>query len=105
MGECSSMKPAGLFFAALFVVTACGYSCFAADDQPLPQSGADGFVFCSDPAKDQPVPLYVGYCKKRQVGTLNCGEKVEVLSRQDDMLRISLGERGPRGQTRTNLVP
>jgi len=46
----------------------------------------------------------VGYCKKRQIGTLNCGEKVEVLSRQDDMLRVSLGETGPRGQMRTNLV-
>ncbi|MGB8012901.1 MAG: energy transducer TonB [Terriglobales bacterium] len=99
------MKPARLFFAAFFVVTTCGYSCLAAEDQPLPRSGADGFVFCSDPAKDQPVPIYVGYCKKRQIGTLNCGEKVEVLNRQDDMLRISLGERGPRGQRRTNLVP
>jgi len=99
------MKPASPFFAALLVVTACGYSCFAADDQSLPRSGADGFVFCSDAAKDQPVPLYVGYCKKRQIGTLSCGEKVEVLNRQDDMLRISLGESGPRGQRRTNLVP
>jgi len=99
------MKPATLFLAALLVVTACGCVCFAADDQPLPPSGVAGFVFCPASANDQPVPLYVGYCKKRQIGTLNCGEKVEVLSRQDDMLRISLGEVGPRGQRRANLVP
>jgi TonB family protein len=103
------MKPASLFFAALFVVMACGCSCLAADDpsddQPLPRSGVAGFVFCPASANEQPVPLYVGNCKKRQVGTLNCGEKVEVLSRHDDMLRISLGETGPRGQRRTNLVP
>ena len=105
MGECPSMKSATLFLAAFFVVTVCGYSCFAADDQPLPPSGVEGFVFCPASANDQPVPLYVGYCKKRQIGTLNCGEKVEVLSRQDDMLRISLGEVGPRGQRRANLVP
>ncbi|MGA9528342.1 MAG: energy transducer TonB [Terriglobales bacterium] len=101
------MKPAHLILAALFVVTACAYPCLAADDQPLPsaQHGVDGFVFCPESASDQPVPLYIGYCKKRQVGTLNCGEKVEVLSRQDDMLRISLGEVGPRGQMRANLAP
>jgi len=99
------MKRVCLFFAVGFVLVACGHSCFAADDQPLTRSGPDGFVFCSDSARDQPVPLYVGFCKKHQVGTLNCGEKVEVLSREGDMLRISLGERGPRGQRRTNLVP
>jgi TonB family protein len=107
MGEFPSMKSARLFLAALFAVAACAYSCFAADDpsMPLPQSGVEGFVFCPKSANDQPVPLYVGYCRKRQVGTLNCGEKVEVLTRQDDMLRISLGEVGPRGQRRANLVP
>ena len=104
MGECPSMKPVCLCFAAFFIVTACTYSSFAADDQPLARSGVEGFVFCPESAKDQPVPLYVGFCRKRQVGTLNCGEKVEVLNRQDDMLRISLGETGPRGQMRTNLV-
>jgi TonB family protein len=90
------MKPPSLFFAVLFVVTACGYSCFAAQDQPLPRSGVEGFVFCSDPAKDQPVPIYQGICRRRQVGTLNCGEKVEVQSRHDDLLRIASAERPPR---------
>jgi TonB family protein len=90
------MKPACLYFAVFLVVAAIGCFCFAADDQPLPQSGVEGFVFCSASANEQPVPLYVGYCKKRQIGTLNCGEKVEVLSRQDDMLRIASTARGPR---------
>ena len=103
------MKPAFVVFAAFFVVTACASSSFAADDQLAPDQRfqrfqADGFVFCPESARDQPVPLYVGFCKKRQIGTLNCGEKVEVLSRESDMLRISLGETGPRGQRRTNLV-
>ena len=104
MGECPSMKPVCLFFAFVFVLAAYGCTCFAADDQPLARSGVEGFVFCPASANDQPVPLYVGYCRKRQIGTLNCGEKVEVLSREGDMLRISLGETGPRGQRRTNLV-
>jgi TonB family protein len=99
------MKPSSLFFAVFLIVAASGCFCFAADDQLLPRSGVEGFVFCPVSANDQPVPLYVGYCKKRQVGTLNCGEKVEVLARQDDMLRISSGERGPHGVMRTNLVP
>jgi TonB family protein len=99
------MKPPCLFFAILVGVTAYACSCFAADDQSPPPSGVEGFVFCPASTNDQPVPLYVGNCRKRQVGTLNCGEKVEVLSRDDDMLRISLGETGPRGQRRTNLVP
>lgn len=90
------MKPASLFWAVFLTVGASGCFCFAADDQPLPRSGTDGFVFCSDPAKNQPVPIYVGICRKRQVGTLNCGEKVEVLSRHDDLLRIASAERPPR---------
>jgi TonB family protein len=99
------MKPARLVLAAFFIVTACASSSFAADDEAVIRSGVEGFVFCPKSANDQPVPLYVGNCKKRQIGTLNCGEKVEVLNRQDDMLRVSLGETGPRGQRRTNLVP
>jgi len=103
------MKPLRLCFATFLILTACPYSSFAADlaadDLPLARSGVGGFVFCPASANDQPVPLYVGYCKKHQVGTLNCGEQVEVLSREADMLRISLGETGPRGQRRTNLVP
>ena len=105
MGEFPSMKPACLCFAIFLIVAASGRFCFAADDQRLPRSGVEGFVFCAASANDQPVPLYVGYCKKRQIGTLNCGEKVEVLNRQDDLLRISSGETGPRGIRRTNLVP
>jgi TonB family protein len=104
MGECPSMKPAFVVFAAFFVITACASSPLAADEPAVIRSGVEGFVFCPESAKDQPVPLYVGFCKKRQIGTLNCGEKVEVLNRQDDMLRISTGETGPRGQRRTDLV-
>ena len=98
MGEFPSMKPACLFVAALLVATACAYSCFAADDQlqPLPKHGVEGFVFCPASANDQPVPIYIGMCRKIQVGTLNCGEKVEVLSRYDDLLRIASDERPPR---------
>jgi len=104
MGECPSMKPICLIFAVLLVVAVCGYLCLAADDLPPAPSGVEGFVFCAASSNDQPVPLYVGFCKKRQIGTLNCGEKVAVLNRQGDMLRISLGETGPRGQRRTNLI-
>jgi len=99
------MKPVCVICVAVFVFTMCSYLCFGADDQPLARSGVEGFVFCPAAANDQPVPLYVGFCKMHQVGTLNCGEEVEVLSREADMLRISLGETGPRGQRRTNLVP
>jgi len=91
-------------FVILFAVSAYAHSCFAADpaaafapaDEQPARSAVDGFVFCSDPGKDQPVPVYVRLCNKRQVGTLNCGEKVEVLSRHDDMLRIASSERPPR---------
>jgi TonB family protein len=97
------MRSLRLFLALLFATTSYGHSCFAADffadfdkdDQLTASGGAAGFVFCSDPAKDQPVPVFVRLCNKRQVGTLNCGEKVEVLSRHDDMLRIASSERPP----------
>lgn len=95
------MKSLRLYLAVLFVVGACAHCCFAQPDQSFPQRfRADGFVFCSEPAKDQSAPIYVGLCTKRQVGTLNCGEKVEVLSRHEDMLTIAFSERPPR-----RLVP
>jgi len=95
------MKLLRLLLTAFFAVTVCLHFCFAQENQTFPQRfRADGFVFCPDPAAGQPVPVYVGLCNKRQVGTLNCGEKVEVLSRHDDMLAISSSERPPR-----RLVP
>jgi TonB family protein len=97
------MKSLRLPLAVLFAFSAYAHACFAADAaaafvdnaQPPVHTAVDGFVFCSDPAKDQPVPVFVRLCNKRQVGTLNCGEKVEVLARHDDMLRISSDERVP----------
>ena len=94
------MRSLRLLLAIVFAVAAYANPSFAADfvtdDQPPANAGAAGFVFCSDAAKDQPVPVYVRLCNKRQVGTLNCGERVEVLSRHDDMLRIASSERPPR---------
>jgi TonB family protein len=89
------MKRAGLHFAVSLIVAASGYY-FAAEDQPLPRSGVEGFVFCSGSVSGQAVPLYVGICRKRQVGTLNCGEKVVVLSRHETLLRIQSDESPPR---------
>jgi TonB family protein len=65
------------------------------DGQPPVASGPDGFVFCSDHDNSQPVPLY-GRCRKRQIGSLNCGEKVTVVARSDDTLKILLPGRFPR---------
>jgi TonB family protein len=92
------MKSLRLLLAVLVAVSAHAHPCFAADpatDSPSTHSAVDGFVFCSDPAKDQPVPVYVRLCNKRQVGSLACGEKVEVLARHDDMLRVLSDERPP----------
>lgn len=89
------MKSACLLAVALFVM-ACAHSALASDGQLPARFRADGFVFCSDPAKDQPVPVYVRICNKRQIATLNCGEKVQVLSRLNDMLTIASSERPPR---------
>jgi len=68
----------------------------ALDGQFPVASRPDGFVFCSGHDKGQSVPLY-GRCPKRQIGSLNCGEKVRVVARNGDVLRIiPASERAPR---------
>jgi TonB family protein len=62
--------------------------------QTLATSRPDGFVFCSE-HDAQPVPLY-GRCRRRQIGSLNCGEKVTVDARSDDMLRVLVAGGFPR---------
>ncbi|MGD0416785.1 MAG: energy transducer TonB [Terriglobales bacterium] len=81
------MKSA-LFLVAVFCVATAGSLLSQALDGQSPVSPRlDGFVFCSDHDNGQPVPLY-GRCRKRQIGSLNCGEKVTVVARSDDMLKV-----------------
>jgi len=90
------MRLLRLLLALLFAASSYPHACFAQDDQPSAHNPVDGFVFCPDPDKDRPEPVYAGFCRRLQVGTLNCGEKVEVLSRHEEMLRIVSPERRPR---------
>ena len=81
------MNPMSLLVAVFCVVTAGSLLSQSLDGQSPVAPRPDGFVFCSDHDKGQPVPLY-GRCRKRQIGSLNCGEKVTVVARSDDMLKI-----------------
>ena len=86
-----------LLFAAVFCVATVGSLLSQVLDGQSPVAPRpDGFVFCSDHDNGQPVPLY-GRCQKRQIGSLNCGEKVKVVARNGDVLRIiPASERAPR---------
>jgi TonB family protein len=95
MGEFPSMKSVPLLVAVFCVATAGSLLSQALDGQPPVAPRPDGFVFCSDHDNGQPVPLY-GRCRKRQIGSLNCGEKVTVVGRSDDMLRVLLSGGFPR---------
>jgi hypothetical protein len=81
--------------AVFCVATAGSLLSQALDGQSPVAPRPDGFVFCSDHDNGQPVPLY-GRCRKRQIGSLNCGEKVTVVARSDDMLRVLLAGGFPR---------
>jgi TonB family protein len=89
------MKTAPLLVAVFCVATAQSLLSQTLDGQSPVATGPDGFVFCSDHENGQPVPLY-GRCRKRQIGSLNCGQKVTVVARSDDMLRVLLSGRFPR---------
>src|SRR5208337_2612540 len=95
MGESPSMKSAPLLVAVFCVAAAGSLLSQALDGQSPVAPRPDGFVFCSDHDKGQPVPLY-GRCRKRQIGSLNCGEKVTVVARSGDMLRVLLPAGFPR---------
>jgi len=90
------MKSVLLFVAVFCVATAGSLLSQVLDGQSPVAPRPDGFVFCSDHDNEQPVPLY-GRCQKRQIGSLNCGEKVTVVARNGDVLRIiPASERAPR---------
>jgi TonB family protein len=89
------MKSVPLLVAVFCVATAGSLWSQALDGQSPAAPRPDGFVFCSDHDNGQPVPLY-GRCRKRQIGSLNCEEKVTVVARSDDMLRVLLSGGFPR---------
>jgi TonB family protein len=89
------MKSVPLLVAVFCMATAGLLMSQALDGQSPGAPRPDGFVFCSDHDNGQPVPLY-GRCRKRQIGSLNCGEKVTVVARSDDMLRVLLSGGFPR---------
>jgi len=90
------MKSVLLFVAVFCVATAGSVLSQVLGGQSPVAPRPDGFVFCSDHDNGQPVPLY-GRCQKRQIGSLNCGEKVTVVARNGDVLRIiPASERAPR---------
>jgi hypothetical protein len=89
-----SMKSAPLL-VAVFCVAAGSLLAQTRDGESPVAPRPDGFVFCSDHENGPPVPLY-GRCRKRQTGSLNCGEKVTVVARSDDMLRVLVPGGFPR---------
>jgi TonB family protein len=90
------MKSVWLFVAVFCMATAGSLLSQVLNGQSPATPRPDGFVFCSDHNNEKPVPLY-GRCQKRQIGSLNCGEKVTVVARNGDVLRIiPASERAPR---------
>ena len=74
------MKSVLLVVAVFCAATAGSLLAQVLDGQSPVSPRPDGYVFCSDPNNEKPVPLY-GRCQKRQIGSLNCGEKVTVVAR------------------------
>jgi TonB family protein len=89
------MKSVLLLVAVSCVAAATSLSAQALDGESPAAPRPEGFVFCSDHDNGQPVPLY-GRCRRRQIGSLNCGEKVTVVARSDDMLKVLLSGGFPR---------
>jgi len=100
------MKSASLFFVVFFFVVACGHSSLAADDEPSnPQLNhyRDGFVVCSDGENDQTVPIYLFPCQAHSNRSLSCGDKVSVVRRYKDVLRILLPNGAARYAAATSI--
>jgi hypothetical protein len=90
------MKSVWLFVAVFCMATAGSLLSQVLNGQSPATPRPDGFVFCSGHDNEQPVPLY-GRCKTHQIGSLNCGEKVTLVARNGDVLRIiPASERAPR---------
>lgn len=66
------------------------------ENRPRPSRRAltDGFVVCS--AHEESVPTYFNPCHPHPSGSLSCGEKVGVMTRNGDMLRVRLADGFPR---------
>jgi len=91
------MRMAFVLFIATSVIPAWTQSS-GAQDENRPRASrrpsADGFVMCS--GHDESVPTYFNPCHTHPSGTLSCGEKVGVISRNGDMVRVRPANGFPR---------
>jgi TonB family protein len=91
------MRLAFVLLIATCVIRAWTQASDAPDEnRPRPSRRAftDGFVVCS--AHEETVPTYFNPCHTHPSGTLSCGEKVGVMTRSGDMLRVRLADGFPR---------
>jgi TonB family protein len=91
------MRLAFVLLIATSVIPAWAQSSDAPDEnrpraprRPL----VDGFVVCS--GHDESVPTYFNPCRAHSSGSLSCGERVGVMSRNGDMVRVRPASGMPR---------
>src|ERR1700722_1216343 len=91
------MRLAFVLFVAISVIRAGTQSSDPQDEsrqRPSQRPTVDGFIVCSGSEKSTPV--YFSFCHTIQAGTVACGEKVGVMARKGDMLRVRLANGFPR---------
>lgn len=62
--------------------------------RPSRRPAVDGFIVCSGSEKSAPV--YFTFCQNSPAESIGCGEKVGVMARNGDMLRVRLANGFPR---------
>lgn len=91
------MRLAFVLFVAISVIPAWTQSPDTQDEsrpRPSRRSAVDGFIVCSGSEKSAPV--YFSLCHNSPAGSVACGEKVGVMARNGDMLRVRLANGFPR---------
>jgi TonB family protein len=84
-------------FVAVSIIPAWTQSSDTQDEnrpRPSRRPAVDGFIVCSGSEKSAPV--YFSFCQNSPAGSVGCGEKVGVMTRNGDMLRVRLANGFPR---------
>ncbi|SRR5581483_1621868 len=88
--------------AFTLVLTVLAFQSNTAPVQQPAQTGVSGFVYCSEPQQTS-APVFLDTCNKVRVGSLKCGEEVQVLERETSYYKVAPADKLERYMTQDSV--
>lgn len=84
------------------VLTVLAFQSSTPPVQQPAQTGVSGFVYCSEPQQTS-APVFSDPCNKLRLGSLKCGEEVQVLERDTSYYKVAPADKLERYMTQDSV--